>query len=69
VAGPDALDANNHWSYLISFLPGLRSAGGTEQILRNTIGERVLGLPAEPRLDKGVPFSELGAIESQPVVR
>ena len=44
------------WSYLISFLPGLKSAGGTEPILRNTIGERVLGLPPEPRLDKGMPF-------------
>jgi alkylation response protein AidB-like acyl-CoA dehydrogenase len=69
VAGPDALDVGNHWSYLISFLPGLKSAGGTEQILRNTIGERVLGLPAEPRLDKGVPFTELRALERQPVVR
>jgi alkylation response protein AidB-like acyl-CoA dehydrogenase len=69
VAGPDALDVNDHWSYLISFLPGLKSAGGTEQILRNTIGERVLGLPAEPRLDKGVPFSELRAIEKQAVAR
>jgi alkylation response protein AidB-like acyl-CoA dehydrogenase len=59
VIGPDALAEGNPWAYMISFLPGLKSAGGTEQILRNTIGERVLGLPAEPRLDKGVPFSEL----------
>jgi alkylation response protein AidB-like acyl-CoA dehydrogenase len=63
VVGPDALDAGNEWSYLISFLPGLKSAGGTESILRNTIGERVLGLPPEPRLDKGIPFSELRAKE------
>jgi alkylation response protein AidB-like acyl-CoA dehydrogenase len=69
VVGPDALEADNEWSYLISFLPGLKSAGGTEPILRNTIGERVLGLPPEPRLDKGVPFSELRAIEKQTVAK
>jgi alkylation response protein AidB-like acyl-CoA dehydrogenase len=67
VVGPDALEPDSEWAYLISFLPGLKSAGGTEQILRNTIGERVLGLPSEPRLDKGVPFSELRAIEKQGV--
>ena len=61
VVGPDALATDGDWSYLISFLPGLKSAGGTEAILRNTIGERVLGLPPEPRLDKGMPFSELRA--------
>jgi alkylation response protein AidB-like acyl-CoA dehydrogenase len=67
VVGPDALESDSDWSYLISFLPGLKSAGGTEQILRNTIGERVLGLPPEPRLDKGVPFSELRAKEKEAV--
>ncbi len=67
IVGPDALAADSEWSYLISFLPGLKSAGGTEQILRNTIGERVLGLPPEPRLDKGVPFCELRAMEKQAV--
>lgn len=68
VIGPEALEASSEWSYLISFLPGLKSAGGTEQVLRNTIGERVLGLPAEPRSDKGVPFSELRSGESQAAV-
>jgi len=67
VIGPEALDEDSEWAYMISFLPGLKSAGGTEEILRNTIGERVLGLPPEPRLDKGIPFSELRAKEKQAV--
>jgi alkylation response protein AidB-like acyl-CoA dehydrogenase len=65
VLGPEALREENEWAYMISFLPGLKSAGGTEEILRNTIGERVLGLPPEPRLDKGIPFSELRAKEKE----
>jgi alkylation response protein AidB-like acyl-CoA dehydrogenase len=65
VVGPDALQDGTDWSYLTSFLPGLKSAGGTEEILRNTVGERVLGLPPEPRLDKSVPFSELRARERE----
>jgi alkylation response protein AidB-like acyl-CoA dehydrogenase len=65
VVGPDALATDADWAYSISFLPGLKSAGGTEQILRNTIGERVLGLPTEPRLDKGVPFSELRSLQTE----
>jgi alkylation response protein AidB-like acyl-CoA dehydrogenase len=47
------------WAYRISYDPGMKLAGGSEEILRTTIGERVLGLPPEPRLDKDVPFSEL----------
>jgi alkylation response protein AidB-like acyl-CoA dehydrogenase len=55
--GPDALEGE--WGELGAEMPGMRSAGGTEEILRNTIGERVLGLPSEPRIDKEVAFSEL----------
>jgi alkylation response protein AidB-like acyl-CoA dehydrogenase len=67
VVGPAALREDGDFAYMISFLPGLKSAGGTEAILRNTIGERVLGLPPEPRLDKGIPFSELRAKEKEAV--
>jgi len=66
VVGPDALGEDSEWAYMISFLPGLKSAGGSEEILRNTVGERVLGLPPEPRLDKGIPFSELRSKEGAP---
>ena len=39
--------------------PGLRIAGGADEILMNVIAERTLGLPGEPRLDKGKAFKDL----------
>ena len=56
-----AMNALFQQAYL--YAPSKRIAGGTDEILRNIIAERVLGLPPEMRADKGIPFNKIPAGE------
>ncbi len=56
--GPDA-DAAGQFQQMLLSSPSMRIAGGTDEILRNIIAERVLGLPGDIRVDKDVPFNRI----------
>jgi alkylation response protein AidB-like acyl-CoA dehydrogenase len=57
--GPDGLVEDGEWQTLFLTSPSISIRGGTDEIQRNIVGERVLGLPPEPRSDVDVPFSQL----------
>jgi alkylation response protein AidB-like acyl-CoA dehydrogenase len=44
---------------MVLFAPAVSIYGGSDEIQKNIIGERVLGLPSEPRVDKDLPFKDL----------
>jgi alkylation response protein AidB-like acyl-CoA dehydrogenase len=47
------------WGEHVLGAPGYRIAGGSDEVQRNIIGERVLGLPAEPRVDKDAAWKDV----------
>ena len=47
------------WAMLVLGTPGGRIAGGSDEVMRNIVGERVLGLPKEPGIDSKSPFRDL----------
>jgi alkylation response protein AidB-like acyl-CoA dehydrogenase len=47
------------WTELLLSTPALRILGGTEEIMKNILAERVLGLPKEPGIDTKTPFREM----------
>ena len=56
--GHDAPEDGTFHKYAL-FTPAQSIAGGSDEVNRNIIGERVLGLPKEPNNDKTLPFAEL----------
>jgi len=64
VLGPKLVVDSGEWgtyswgSYVVG-LPGMRIAGGADEVLRNIVGERVLGLPKDAGIDSTSPFKDL----------
>ncbi|HEY6501883.1 MAG TPA: acyl-CoA dehydrogenase family protein [Streptosporangiaceae bacterium] len=58
LAGPDTTGGGEVQHRALSS-PGASIAGGTDEIQRGIVGERLLGLPKEPRTDRDVPFKDL----------
>jgi alkylation response protein AidB-like acyl-CoA dehydrogenase len=62
MAGPamdGSMPVSGIFEEALLYSPALRIAGGTDEIMRNIIAERVLGLPQDARADKGIPFRDI----------
>ncbi|MEO6988613.1 MAG: acyl-CoA dehydrogenase family protein [Aquihabitans sp.] len=56
----DDAPAGTEWQARFLYAPSIRIAGGSNEVQRNIMAERVLGLPREPRTDRDVAFRDLG---------
>jgi alkylation response protein AidB-like acyl-CoA dehydrogenase len=59
LAGADAMAGTTRLAQTMLGAPAGHIAGGSDEVMKNIIGERVLGLPGEPRPDKGVAWREV----------
>jgi alkylation response protein AidB-like acyl-CoA dehydrogenase len=59
VSDPAQAAANARFQAMLLRSPATRVEGGTDEVLRNIIAERVLGLPGDIRVDKDVPFKDI----------
>lgn len=64
VLGPRMVADSGEWgayafSKMLTGVPGMRVAGGTDEIMKNIVAERVLGLPKDPGVDSTTPFRDL----------
>ena len=59
VMDPEIAPMNAWFQQAMLYAPSKRIAGGTDEILRNIIAERVLGMPGDIRADKDIPFAQI----------
>jgi alkylation response protein AidB-like acyl-CoA dehydrogenase len=59
LSDPKSAEAAGQFQAMLMSSPSARIAGGTDEILRNIIAERVLGLPGDIRVDKDIPFNRI----------
>jgi alkylation response protein AidB-like acyl-CoA dehydrogenase len=59
VTDTETSEAAGEFQAMLLRSPSARIAGGSDEILRNIIAERVLGLPGDIRVDKNVPFNKI----------